>query len=99
MSDLSGRYGPHCPNVGRVLLKVWCVSMAALLHVGAPFGCRGCCVLHASVERVFGLGFGGVGGASPHVWVPQCVAGVCAVLTFPHPIVGHFLPHCGCSVR
>ena len=22
VSDLSGRYGPHCPNVGHVLLKV-----------------------------------------------------------------------------
>jgi hypothetical protein len=41
---------------------------------------RGCCVWHASVERVFWVGFGGVGGASPHVWVPQCVAGcVCGV--------------------
>ena len=40
VSDLSSRYGAHCPNVGHVLLKVWCVSMAPL-HAGAPFGCQG----------------------------------------------------------
>ena len=93
VSDLSSRYGSHCPNVGHVLLKVWCVSMAPL-HVGAPFGCRGCCVWHACVESVFGLGFGGVGGASPHVWVPQCVAGVSAVLTFSHTLP-YCSPYCG----
>jgi hypothetical protein len=37
------------------------------------FGCRGCCVWHACVEHVFGLGFGVVGGASPLcVGAPVC---------------------------
>ena len=41
-----------------------------------------------------GLGFGGVGGASPHVWVPQCVAGVSAVLTFSDTLP-YCSPYCG----
>jgi hypothetical protein len=77
-----------------------------LLHVGAPFGCQGLlCLARLCGACLWGWDLVVSGVRPPHVWVPQCVAGVCAVLTllthYPiaHPIVGHFLPHRGCLVR
>ena len=80
VSDLSSRYGSHCPNVGHVLLKVWCVSMAPL-HCGSPIWLAGAAVFGTPLWSVsLGLGFGGVGGASPPcVGAPVCGWCVCGV--------------------
>ena len=57
----------------------------APLHVGAPFGCRGCCVWHACVERVFGAGIWWCRGCVPPcVGAPVCGWCVCGVDLFPH---------------
>ena len=62
---------------------------------GSPIWLSGAAVFGTPVWSVsLGLGFGGVGGASPHVWVPQCVAGVSAVLTFSDTLP-YCSPYCG----
>ena len=82
---MSGRYGPHCPNVGHVLLKVWCVSIARRCMWEPHLVVRGCCVWHASVERVFGAGIWWCRGCVPPcVGAPVCGWCVCGVDLFPH---------------
>ena len=62
---------------------------------GSPIWLSGAAVFGTPLWSVsLGLGFGGVGGASPHVWVPQCVAGVSAVLTFSDTLP-YCSPYCG----
>ena len=48
----------------------------------------------SGVERVFGAGIWWCRGCVPPVWVPQCVAGVSAVLTFSDTLP-YCSPYCG----